>query len=99
MAEKVIFTAVDKHSSECGKPPARKNDGAHQYCGYFENTFGEQWLFVYDKIQREGVMRGGDAGWDVEFDVKDGAISGNLILSAVERQWLAACWAAATSDG
>ena len=99
MAAKVIFTAVNKHSSECGEPPARKNDGDHQYCGYFENMYGEQWLFVYDKIQREGVLRGGDAGWDEEFDVKDGAISGNLILGAEERQWLTACWAAATSDG
>ena len=51
MAAKLIFTAVNNHSEECGEPPALKNRGAHQYCGYFENMHGEQWLFVYDKIQ------------------------------------------------
>lgn len=91
----LVFAAANKHSADCGAPPAIQNQDPQCYYGYFENPFGEQWVFVYDRASRRGLLRGGDVSWPEAHEVVDGAV--DLMLGDAERLWLAACWKAATS--
>lgn len=61
------------------------------YVGYFENRYGEQWIFTYDRRSRTARLRGGDAHWT--HVVLEGEVEG-LILGAEESTWLRACWKA-----
>ena len=47
-----FFAMRNIHGSDAGEPPICLNDGAGKYYGYFENFFGEQWVFVYDRFIR-----------------------------------------------
>jgi hypothetical protein len=88
-----ILTVFNNHIESCGRPPSfLSSDG---YIGYFQNQFSEQWLFKYDRATSCGSLRGGDTGWEVIHEVKDGLVEG-LVLAAPEAFWLAACWAEAT---
>ena len=91
----LVFQATNFHSDECGEPPA-VTSGRQHYCGYFENLYREQWVFVYDREAKRGILRGGDAGWEREFEVIDGGVP-ELVLGKEESLWLAACWAAAST--
>jgi hypothetical protein len=93
-----LLTIYNAHSASCGQPPSVKQtiDAPH-YCGYFENDYGEQWLFMYDRPTQQATLRGGDAGWANIYPVIDGVVSG-LVLSQTEQIWLSACWAAATQQ-
>ena len=37
------------HSLACGDPPIVNGDDPNVYLGYFENAFGEQWVFSFHK--------------------------------------------------
>lgn len=82
------------HSPSCGDPPIVGSEVDDCYIGYFENRYGEQWIFTYDREKRTAVLRGGDAVWNSGFSVVDGVAEG-LILNNEEQLWLRACWAAA----
>jgi hypothetical protein len=90
-----FFAMRNVHSDNCGKPPIFRNDVGGKYYGYFENFFGEQWVFVYDRETKTAEIRGGDASWQNVFPVADGCAEG-VILGRDELQWLQACWTAAT---
>jgi hypothetical protein len=90
----LILKIYNQHSENCGKPPLTTNDDS-QYIGYFANEHGEQWVFVYDYETDQAEVFGGDAGWDQHYGVNDG-IPAKLVMNKFERQWLAACWQAAT---
>lgn len=94
MNEKTILTIYNNHSANCGEPPRLDNTDRSKYYGYFQNEYGEQWLFEYDHETGTGTLRGSDAGWEQNYEVVDGHAPG-LILNASERKWLAACWDAA----
>lgn len=66
----------------------------HVYTGFFENEYGEQWVFRFDRRTKEGTVTGGDVSWKV-YPVVDGEPGGGLLLSDLERGWLLACWVAA----
>lgn len=83
------------HSATCGDPPIVGGDDANVYIGYFENAFGEQWIFTFARDTGQAILRGGDIGWNTVNDVNDGQV-GELILNADESAWLQACWRAAT---
>jgi hypothetical protein len=34
------------------------------YFGYFENRYGEQFVFTFDRAAGTGTISGGDLGWD-----------------------------------
>lgn len=91
-----FFVIENKHSADCGIPPIITNEKSNKYFGYFENEFGEQWVFVYDPKTKKGELRGGDAGWDNVFEVINGKVFG-LLLDASEQKWLEACWESVTS--
>ena len=85
----IVFTARKQHSTECGTPPNVTNSGPGKYYGFFENEYGEQWVLVYDPSEHRGVLRGGDAEWEKEYEVVEGNVP--LVLSPAERAWLEAC--------
>ena len=64
------------------------------YVGYFENPYGEQWIFTLDRVTGKATLRGGDVGWNTKFDVTNGSVA-DLILGKEEQLWLQACWSAA----
>ena len=92
--EQAILTIYNRHTEACGPPPAVSNESPDVYVGYFENRYGEQWIFTYDRRTRTARLRGGDAHWAATHVVLDGEVDG-LILGAEESTWLRACWEAA----
>lgn len=91
-----LLTIRNHHSAFCGDPPIITAEDSATYVGYFENRFGEQWLFTYNRKSGEAVLRGGDIGWNTAHMVVDGNV-GDLLLNADEQSWLRACWNAATA--
>ena len=81
------------HSASCGDPPIIECDADSFYIGYFENPFGEQWIFIKDRNTGEATLRGGDVGWNTVMQVIDGRVA-DLILGKAEQLWLQACWLA-----
>jgi hypothetical protein len=92
--EQTILTIYNRHTEACGPPPAVSNESPDVYVGYFENRYGEQWIFTYDRRSGTARLRGGDAHWASTHVVLDGQVDG-LILGAGESTWLRACWEAA----
>jgi len=99
MTDPIILQITNHHVEttvrEGGAPPRIKEQPG-RYIGYFENEYGEQWLFVLDHGSETGMLYGGDVGWEQGYPVVDG-VADDLILNAPEIAWLQACWAAATA--
>ena len=91
-----MFVVSNHHTAQAGRPPAIDGDQAGTYHGYFENWYGEQFIFVYRRDTGEGTLLGGDIGWEPH-SVVDGKVE-SLILSPEEISWLQACWHAAASE-
>jgi hypothetical protein len=83
------------HAAECGDPPVVDGKTFNGYVGYFENGYGDQWVFTRDRDSAQATLCGGDVGWNTRFDVVDGRVQ-DLILGEDERLWLVACWAASS---
>lgn len=61
----LIFAAHNNHDPRCGLPPhVRNTDNPEMYHGYFENRYGEQFIFTFDRATQIGTVSGGDLGWD-----------------------------------
>ena len=80
----------NNHSVACGDPPIVNSDDPDVYVGYFENPFGEQWIFTYDRTSHKAELRGGDIGWDDAVEVKDDG-GAELTLGHDEQLWLYVC--------
>ena len=91
-----LLSIRNHHNVSCGDPPIIANDPG-TYVGYFENPFGEQWIFTYNRPTKMAELRSGDTGWNRCFKVHDGIVV-DLILSKAELVWLMACWSAATGE-
>jgi hypothetical protein len=91
-----ILTIYNRNAPAAGIPPALSNEAGERYLGYFENRHGEQWLFTFDRVTREAILRGGDPDWTRAHAVRDGRVDG-LILASEGAAWLQACWRAATT--
>jgi hypothetical protein len=90
-----LLMIMNHHVPECGDPLIVA-DNDNLYVGYFENVHGEQWIFTFDRTTKRCELRGGDVGWNEVELIKQGKEL-NLILGLAERQWLEACWNAATA--
>jgi hypothetical protein len=95
MSAEHILTIYNQHTVQGGTPPSLSNESPALYVGYFENRFGEQWIFTFDRTTREAHLRGGDVDWATVSVVREGRVDG-LILGREEAAWLQACWRAAT---
>jgi hypothetical protein len=93
-----LFQLRNHHSAASGTPPHIDDLCRNQYLGYFENQYGEQAVFVYDRDSSQAVLYLGDAGWQTPHAVIDGIVP-DVVLSETERQWLRACWRAASPNG
>jgi hypothetical protein len=82
------------HTPSCGDPPIFDGETDNGYIGYFENRYGEQWVFTLDRSNGKAVLRGGDVGWNTAHEVVDGRVA-DLMLANEEQTWLQACWFAA----
>ncbi len=91
-----LFTVYNNHIPDSGSPPSINGNDPDKYIGYFQNMHGEQFLFIYDRVAREGIIRHGDAGWNNPYPVVDGTAP-RLIMHEAELLWLQACWSAATA--
>ncbi len=78
-----LLKISNHHALASGDPPIIDDSKPQQYIGYFENMFGEQWIFTRDRSTGEATLRGGDIGWNQVIDVTDG-LTGNLALNATE---------------
>lgn len=103
-AERTVWTGSDQslilqisnhHTAGCGTLP-RIEERPGQYLGYFENQYGEQMIFIFDRRSGTGRVYAGDAGWETPYKVIDG-VAKELILTPEEGLWLRACWGAATA--
>jgi hypothetical protein len=67
-----------------------------RYVAYFENTFGEQLVFVHDDGEADATLYLGDIDWEPRLisDANDLPDVGDLILNREERTFLCACWIA-----
>ena len=60
----LVFAAHNNHDERCGRPPQLRNtDNLGLYYGYFENRYGEQFVFTFDRTTGTGTVSGGDPGW------------------------------------
>ena len=60
----LVFAAHNNHDERCGRPPSLHNtDDLGLYYGYFENGYGEQFVFTFDRATGTGTVSGGDLGW------------------------------------
>ncbi len=89
-----LLKIANHHTAGCGDPPIIDGNSQHCYVGYFENPHGEQWIFTLDTRTGKATLRGGDTGWNDQFDVVDGKVA-DLILGPEEKLWLQACWSSA----
>ncbi len=95
MSEQSIFQVSNHHHISAGRPPHLDDTTPNQYRGYFENEYGEQAIFIYDRTTSRGKLYMGDNGWETPYEMRDGEIVG-LILSPLEQSWLRLCWQAVT---
>ena len=60
----LVFAAYNTHHERCGAPPRlRSTDNPGLYYGYFENRYGEQFVFTFDRATGAGTVSDGDLGW------------------------------------
>ena len=61
----LVFAAQNNHDPSCGPPPRLRNTAdPGLYHGYFENRYGEQFVFTFDRATGAGTVWGGDLQWD-----------------------------------
>jgi hypothetical protein len=61
---RLVFAADNTHHEQCGAPPRLCNsDNPGRYHGYFENRYGEQFVFTFDRGTGTGMVSGGDLDW------------------------------------
>ena len=89
-----LLKIANHHAAACGDPPIIDASADNCYVGYFENPYGEQWIFTLDRATGKATLRGGDVGWNMQFDVTNGTVA-DLTLGHEEQLWLQACWSAA----
>jgi len=80
------------HIADCG--PAPSIDASDKYVGYFENPYGEQWVFVGDRKTDSATIRGGDVEWATEHEVSLESPCPDMILNEPEKLWIITCFMA-----
>jgi hypothetical protein len=73
----LVFAAHNHHDPRCGPPLRLRNaDNLGLYYGYFENRYGEQFTFTFDRGTGTGTVSGGDLGRDARKSFPAGRLEG-----------------------
>ena len=97
MRKMPVLTVINRHSRDCGLPP--NITAKDHYISYFENDYGEQLVYQYNRDTHKGTLWHGDIGWENPLIVSDSGLVMGAILSEGEREWLKLCWRTATING
>ena len=90
MTEEIFLTVKNAHTKDSGQPTTfESGDG---YLSYFENEYGEQWVFSMDWESGVFFLCGGDIGWKDRKIGEQGLT--DLVLDSSERMWVLACLSA-----
>src|SRR5437870_3381872 len=95
-SEQALLQIGNCHVPDCGTPPAL--DASEKYLAYFENPYGEQWIFIGDRETHTAVVYGGDIGWDNPQHLSADEPCPDVILNEPERLWIIVCFTALTGD-
>ena len=87
-----ILTVPNHHIPMCGSPPDLIAKDC--YTGYFENGYGEQLVFQYNRKTQTGTLWHGDWSWEQPQKVENGNVFG-FILGEEEKQWISLVWSVA----
>lgn len=77
------------HVNDCGPPPAF--DASDSYLSYYENRYGEQWVFVGDRATGKAKIYGGDCGWEQVYEITLDDPCPRVTLNQGEIAWIVAC--------
>jgi hypothetical protein len=96
MVERVQEAELMRLTSRHSAPVPVIEERPGRYLGYFENTFGEQFVFVHEDGEPDAVVFHGDVDWDPHRVTDAGGLPdvGDLILNREEWAFLVACWIA-----
>ena len=93
---KQTIMSIDNHHVEsCGIPPVINAD-EWDYIGYFENEYGEQFIFL--SKDDESFLYCGDAGWDTLYKIEEYGDVPGLTMHNCELIWVVNCWVARFGD-
>jgi hypothetical protein len=87
--ERAILIVGNKHAPGCGKTP--EVDVTGSYVSYYENSFGEQWVFVGNRSDGSIDLYGGDIGWDEPRRATAVKPYPCIMMGHSEQVWYVAC--------
>lgn len=87
MSGEALLTIKNNHGTNAGIPPTLET--GDQYTSYFENEYGEQWVFTWDGSSNEFALHGGNIGWENPITTQEDFT--DLILNNEEQLWVLAC--------
>lgn len=90
-----LFSVNNHHHNSCGIHDVVNGDDGN-YHSYFENSHGEQWLFIGNRQTNDMFVYGGDLVWHNEYLVS--TKGSNINLSEDETLWLFSCYIAFTRN-
>jgi hypothetical protein len=60
----LVFAVHNNHDERCDRPPRLRNtDHLGLYYDYFENRYGEQFVFTFDRVTLASTVSVGDLDW------------------------------------
>jgi len=89
-----LLQVYNLHSEKCGFPPVI--DVKCRYVSYFENVYGEQWVFLGDKKLDKATIYCGEGGWGNPIELSADKLCPNIPLNDLEKNWIVLSWAAMT---
>lgn len=93
----MLFSVRNKQAASSGEPPQIDGNTPNRYHSYFENGYGEQLIFIYDREADKALLYHGDLGWDKPRPVEEGGKAPSVVLDEAEILWVRVCWLAATA--
>ena len=92
----LVLTVENLHSACCGPPPNLHADGTLR-CGYFQDTYGEQWVMAIALSAQRATVWNGDVGWPHLIEIRDGQIlDTDVVIPPDAEAWMRLAWQSAT---
>jgi hypothetical protein len=85
----LLLRLRNNHVAGCG--PVPKIDARKKTVAYFENCYGEQFVFIGDRKKKTALLLCGDAGWGKRYRISAKHPRPNLVVHEGEAMWIVAC--------